>query len=270
MFLKNLKLALVPIAAILFVDSGSSQALIARLPEAHIKPPLTLRERCVSEEAQIFTQTFHFNKTPEGTCDNSGGGTRKLDAFRHETRSFAYPEHSEVCGLNLRIPNTSFEYDDEFALVYDNTVLVSSYYDEPTSNWQSLGLSSQEFKGVHQYSEDYIRGFWYDWGNGSRPYCVSPQTRDCEGSGRDRTCTQPTRLRAESCKMPTGKGATAIKKGKLDVELNPEAWRIVFEKTRDLSSHEIKMQMYGNGVTTKIGDCFHSAFDLVLEVSYLP
>jgi hypothetical protein len=209
--------------------------------------PTIIPDGCNGPGVETSAQSFKFEETAEGTCID-GSGVYVFDQIRRESKRVTLPSYSRVCSVKIRIPTTSFNYDDEFALTLDNVILAASYYPPPPK------VSNYPIR----FDWNYVKKLKYEWNKGSIPYC----TQSLAPSGQ--------LVKAKQCSMPTGKGATAIKKGTLSIDLGEKTAQKLVESIKSNSSHELQMIGYGNGVSTSIGDCYHSKFSLTLEVSGLP
>ena len=190
-----------------------------------------------------------FPTTPSAVECKGGwsGSTRVFDVKEEEEKIVTIPTYSAMCGISVKIPTVSFEYDDEFALTYDNVILAASYYPRPAGATQPI-----------KFDWGYVSGLYYNWDDvGSIPHCTSPKI-----TGKI--------LKALKCMMPTGRGVTTIKRGKLDVELDATVSQYVFDSMKSNTVHKIKMITFGNGVTVPLGDCYHSAFTVKIDMSYVP
>ena len=204
---------------------------------------------CSSSAVMSHKISVSFPPTPSWVkCDDNSGGTRELDQKFEENRTITIPKYSEICSMKVEIPTTSFEYDDEFALTFDGVILASSYYPRPPNATQPLKFSWQ-----------YISSQRYLWDNpGSITHCASPKVG-------------AKILKASKCSMPTGRGVTLIKRGTLKVEINSEASKFIMDSIKSNTVHSLKMITFGNGVTAgRAGDCYHSAFNLKIDITYLP
>ena len=201
-------------------------------------------DECKGSQPKVTKQIVNFPES-RGSCDDSSGGPDRLDQIKYEPKSLPLPAYSKICNISMRIPGTSFAYDDEFALTLNDVLLTSSYYPRPS------GL-----KTLPKFDWTYLSSSKYQWRTGSIPYCASIDG-DKKSEGR--------------CLIPTAKGPTTIKKGALDVKLSESTSSTIMSGLSGGAQSELKMITFGNGVTVgSAGDCYHSAFDLEVEVSYLP
>jgi hypothetical protein len=204
---------------------------------------VTISDDCKSHQLKVTMQKVSFPES-SGSCKD-GRGADWLDQIKYEPQKLSMSGYRKICSISMSIPGTNFMYDDEFALTLNDVILASSYYPRPS------GL-----KTLPKFDFSYLSASKYQWRTGSIPYCASI-AGDSKSEGR--------------CVIPTAKGATSIKKGTLDIKLSESTSASIMGDFSAGAEPELKMITYGNGVTVgKAGDCYHSAFDLEVSVSYLP
>ena len=220
---------------------------------------------CLSGAAKIaFSTSVSFPETPTGTCNN-GGSTTTFDQKIKESKIITLPaDIGTICNATFTSQDSNFEYDDEFLIAYDNTVIASSYYVPPSLGSSIATNVGSTATNIFSYNWANISKTKYDWNKPQKQYCASPKI-SATGTTRPKHLLKPL-----SCTIPKGHGVTTIKKGALNIELHPEAAALILGNNLSAPNHTIDMVTYGNGVTAGAGDCYHSAFTLNISVSYIP